>query len=988
MGPLGMSAKQHREYLKLQSQEQREQAKMERDESRKNQLHEIKLKEAAAKANQGIGHKEDLHAVKLKELGSPLGKPPKINKQKLGIPTQNPMADTGMFKQGQHKLYAQGTDTVPAMLTPGEAVIPAPAAQNPKNKEAIKAMVKEGRQKNALRDGAVQVVNSDVPSLAYEHPDVPGSSFEDGTERVYDFNRGSAAQANYNDGTYGVVPQQVQQAVGYNGGVTGVPNFEELYGAANDLGVDLNRDEVVYPSTQVADAGRRAGWQVSDQTLGNNQPVNWIPNSEQKAAFVAPSQGRRWKAPIQGYELSVPTSMAQLAGQENIPKVAINADVPLTEAQLKQRNINVPTGVPLYMPPVENNVPSVDASNKPAIPVTANPQAIVDEAQRQMTVAERHNNPGNLMFVGQAGAEKGEPKAGGGFWAKFPDHETGRMALENQIKLDTQTRGMSLDQFMNKYAPPKDKNDTGAYITTIANDLGIKPTDKVPAELIPKLADTITRVESGGKYRATNQGRGVFNQQAGMDETVPVLASQEQPSTLLETNPQGAETAISNVAKQEHTNLDKLIAAIKASDKTPEVKQQEAATLVEQVYGDKGIFNQGDLIRFALVAAGGMLTGGSVGGSLKFAGLNTLQSSDKRQSEQFASEQQDKRFTQQETLQNERFNENERLTRLRAELNSSKDRFYQSSKRNIDSAEAEGLITPAIARQLHNQAAAGNYLAVEKVLGSTDYATPHYLHGLPKDAKSVNVVEHGFTTPRKAFYNPDRNEYIFFNTDSKGKTVTSVRSADDFQQVNSGDVRGQRLQSFKTDLLSNSLFKTDPKTNKGVYFDIGANDVMAQLEEWSSEQKRNKQKDDYSAPELANTVNNALRVASQSGDRKPNIAKYLSLGLINSKALADPEIITGKDNKALNSAQVASIVSDVKDIDIKDKEGKRISPTVFMDNVSSSYYAQKDNKLSPDQLAELVRNKTSDKLYNKIKGAPNPYWAYMYYQVALSQPKK
>jgi len=87
MGPLGVSAKQHREYLKLQSQNEREVAKMQAEEQRKQQLHDIKLKEAAAKANQGIGHKEDIHAAKLKELGSPLGKSPKMNKQKLGIPT-------------------------------------------------------------------------------------------------------------------------------------------------------------------------------------------------------------------------------------------------------------------------------------------------------------------------------------------------------------------------------------------------------------------------------------------------------------------------------------------------------------------------------------------------------------------------------------------------------------------------------------------------------------------------------------------------------------------------------------------------------------------------------------------------------------------------------------------------------------------------------------------------------------------------------------
>jgi TP901 family phage tail tape measure protein len=42
------------------------------------------------------------------------------------------------------KYYAKGTDTVPAMLTPGEAVIPAGAAQNPKNKPAIATMVAGG----------------------------------------------------------------------------------------------------------------------------------------------------------------------------------------------------------------------------------------------------------------------------------------------------------------------------------------------------------------------------------------------------------------------------------------------------------------------------------------------------------------------------------------------------------------------------------------------------------------------------------------------------------------------------------------------------------------------------------------------------------------------------------------------------------------------------------------------------------------------------
>ena len=45
-------------------------------------------------------------------------------------------------------MYANGVDSVPAMLTPGEAVIPAPAAQDPMNQPAIQGMVEQGRQMN------------------------------------------------------------------------------------------------------------------------------------------------------------------------------------------------------------------------------------------------------------------------------------------------------------------------------------------------------------------------------------------------------------------------------------------------------------------------------------------------------------------------------------------------------------------------------------------------------------------------------------------------------------------------------------------------------------------------------------------------------------------------------------------------------------------------------------------------------------------------
>jgi len=50
-----------------------------------------------------------------------------------------------------------GQDTVPAMLSPGEAVIPASAAQDPANQEAIQGMVNEGQQDQGM---AAQILQS------------------------------------------------------------------------------------------------------------------------------------------------------------------------------------------------------------------------------------------------------------------------------------------------------------------------------------------------------------------------------------------------------------------------------------------------------------------------------------------------------------------------------------------------------------------------------------------------------------------------------------------------------------------------------------------------------------------------------------------------------------------------------------------------------------------------------------------------------------
>jgi len=76
---------------------------------------------------------------------------------------QNYMSGTTMVPQnymaGIDEIPGQRTaqDTVPAMLSPGEAVIPASAAQDPANQGAIEGMVQEGREDQGM---AAQILQS------------------------------------------------------------------------------------------------------------------------------------------------------------------------------------------------------------------------------------------------------------------------------------------------------------------------------------------------------------------------------------------------------------------------------------------------------------------------------------------------------------------------------------------------------------------------------------------------------------------------------------------------------------------------------------------------------------------------------------------------------------------------------------------------------------------------------------------------------------
>lgn len=110
-------------------------------------------------------------------------------------------------------------------------------------------------------------------------------------------------------------------------------------------------------------------------------------------------------------------------------------------------------------------------------------------------IAYVHNNPGNLKYVGQAGAHQGEPAEDGGHWAAFETPEDGIAALNRQVQLDA-ARGMTAREFVTKYAPPS-SNDTDTYIQQASQALGVSPDTKLSAIDPLKVTAFVAQKESG-----------------------------------------------------------------------------------------------------------------------------------------------------------------------------------------------------------------------------------------------------------------------------------------------------------------------------------------------------------------------------------------------------------------------------------------------------------------------------------------------------------
>lgn len=175
----------------------------------------------------------------------------------------------------------------------------------------------------------------------------------------------------------------------------------------------------------------------------------------------------------------------------------------------------------------------------------------------------RNNNPGNIRissnkWVGQTGDD--------GAFAKFATPEHGIRALGKNLLSYARQGFVTLEQIINRWAPPEDNNDTQAYIEYVSDYLGVAPNQ--PLDLTN--LDTLTHLSTAIMYKENGRNR--------------VNYTDEQIAT-------GIQSALGFVELQTTSEAPKLLTGSAAFDALDEADQAKYLRQAEQLRKQK----QGEL---------------------------------------------------------------------------------------------------------------------------------------------------------------------------------------------------------------------------------------------------------------------------------------------------------------------------------------------------------------------------------------------------------
>ncbi|HRV01160.1 MAG TPA: transglycosylase SLT domain-containing protein [Mesotoga sp.] len=540
MGPLSVKAQVQSDAGRLKNQLSVVAAL--NDEARKKQMHQLKLAKEMAKAKaEGLpieGFSDGI--LELPQAGSVV--PPTTLKNNKGGSQQPshgvtvpPIGHSGPSVTLKNP-EAGPTDVVPAMLTPGEAVIPASIAQDSNFKPVIAALVNAGRKRN----------------------DVMG--FADGTLEVPD---------NWDE-------LLERQRLAESAGKHKLPDGTLTRSPKGALGVAQ-----IMPAT-----AKDPGFGVAP--LAND-------SEEEHRRF----QGDYMKALLQKYKDPGKAFAAYNMGPGNMDSLISKY------GDDWKSNLNPETAG--YLPKIFGNVPTTATS--------------VSATDRVGTERGRRTNTGT--YTPEMGQEL----------------ETLKRFIENP-GTDANSRGKARLRLAelerargNATMPALERNYQGVSKPAGASARpGATVTTSPSLVPVPQTLKRMPPIDSSDRKVIDSSDRKVTT----------VDAQQWQQENSMEPGGNGVKipksmqpTAQAFEQYMYTPEVQKALESLEANKPTGDVDlKQWLANGLAKIFGDKGFFNNEDLMRFSLLAAGGLLTGGSVGGSLRYAGLHTLSSRDKRKDDE------------------------------------------------------------------------------------------------------------------------------------------------------------------------------------------------------------------------------------------------------------------------------------------------------------------------------------------------------------------
>lgn len=614
MGPLSNTVD-----LNMVLEQRRKNMKAVNEEIRKSKLEEAKLQSKNVRET-------ELHAIKVaKELakveqvdGLNIGKYLKgiVNQQKapLAAPT-NPEAGPG--------------DKVPALLTPGEAVIPAPAAQDPRNKPIIQELVNQGRAANApLGTGMANQARDAIlqNQMRTRAADPAVSGFADGTTKI--------------------TPEQkslLERAM------------EALRGAKpKDAPVG---DGMVKKAADAVDP--------DDRKRKIDKAVNGYADGTVKVGRGPLAQN--------------PGADDQFAGVKGFNEGSVSVDNDWLDSIMNQRGFTEEQKALAKAIYQQESLGGKLKTDQPNYAGARGPMQVIEptfeglKKQGLIPADYKWNNPRHSSEAGIALLQDGFNRYGNNpdkiaaYYFSGPDAIKGDEIIGTRKGKD----GKTVASYVSDVRSRLNGKQPGATMTAeqaarqasaydpsrpVASQATVDAINKKYAEVDAMVAppppvqddmDVFTGVRMGNSSTVPPP---MATPVAGVDFPKPITVKPEFPergttadaATIPPPEPNGTMPAnlLGNTAERIRAFDDAM--AADATRNQLDVLQKESAKVAPEerkswlesqfakVFGETGLFNERELIKFAILAAGGVMTGGSVGGSLRYAGIAAMNSAEKR----------------------------------------------------------------------------------------------------------------------------------------------------------------------------------------------------------------------------------------------------------------------------------------------------------------------------------------------------------------------